>query len=247
MRTNELILYKLKEQDDNYLDELRKNIDARRKARDRENDVEEIVKKQKRLAMLMRDSSGRNAGEIADLQKEIQDAQQDVIDEDIDRVIDSMEEANSKQQENWDNVIDKLQKQLDQDKENGKFIRLAEQKFEDGPEAVMKQFEIFFKTGNTTYSQAEIDKKLKEVLEQKTILDKIDATQIHNVVTLGSVVKANETYFFVSAALPKITIEKQDIFALSPQSPLGSKLMANKAGSEFEINTTKYRIYCNNY
>ena len=66
--------------------------------------------------------------------------------------------------------------------------------------------------------QEKLTQKLKEVLEQKTILDKIDATQIHNVVTLGSVVKANETYFFVSAALPKITIEKQDIFALSPQS-----------------------------
>lgn len=156
---------KLKEQDDNYLDELRKNIDARRKARDRENDVEEIVKKQKRLAMLMRDSSGRNAGEIADLQKEIQDAQQDVIDDDIDRVIDSMEEANDKQQENWDNVINKLQEQLDQDKENGKFIKLAEQKFEEGPEAVMEQFRVFFQTTGP-YSQAEIDKKLKEVLDK---------------------------------------------------------------------------------
>ena len=154
---------KLKEQDDNYLDELRKNIEARRKARDRENDVDEIVKKQKRLAMLMRDSSGRNAGEIADLQKEIQNAQQDVIDEDIDRVIDSMEEANDKQQENWDNVIDKLQEQLDQDKENGKFIRLAEQKFEEGPEAVMEAFKDFFKTTGP-YSQAEIDKKLQEIL-----------------------------------------------------------------------------------
>ena len=154
---------KLKEQDDNYLDELRKNIEARRKARDRENDVEEIVKKQKRLAMLMRDSSGRNAGEIADLQKEIQNAQQDVIDEDIDRVIDSMEEANDKQQENWDNVIDKLQEQLDQDKENGKFIKLAEQKFEEGPEAVMEAFKDFFKTTGP-YSQAEIDKKLQEIL-----------------------------------------------------------------------------------
>lgn len=154
---------KLKEQDDNYLDELRKNIEARRKARDRENDIDEIVKKQKRLAMLMRDSSGRNAGEIADLQKEIQNAQQDVIDEDIDRVIDSMEEANDKQQENWDNVIDKLQEQLDQDKENGKFIRLAEQKFEEGPEAVMEAFKGFFQTTGP-YSQAEIDKKLQEIL-----------------------------------------------------------------------------------
>ena len=154
---------KLKEQDDNYLDELRKNIEARRKARDRENDVDEIVKKQKRLAMLMRDSSGRNAGEIADLQKEIQNAQQDIIDEDIDRVIDSMEEANDKQQENWDNVIDKLQEQLDQDKENGKFIRLAEQKFEEGPDAVMEAFKGFFQTTGP-YSQAEIDKKLQEIL-----------------------------------------------------------------------------------
>ena len=154
---------KLKEQDDNYLDELRKNIEARRKARDRENDVDEIVKKQKRLAMLMRDSSGRNAGEIADLQKEIQNAQQDIIDEDIDRVIDSMEEANNKQQENWDNVIDKLQEQLDQDKENGKFIRLAEQKFEEGPDAVMEAFKGFFQTTGP-YSQAEIDKKLQEIL-----------------------------------------------------------------------------------
>ena len=111
----------------------------------------------------MRDSSGRNAGEIADLQKEIQNAQQDVIDEDIDRVIDSMEEANDKQQENWDNVIDKLQEQLDQDKENGKFIRLAEQKFEEGPEAVMEAFKDFFKTTGP-YSQAEIDKKLQEIL-----------------------------------------------------------------------------------
>ncbi len=90
--------------------------------------------------------------------------------------------------------------------------------------------------------QEKLTQKLKEVLEQKAILDKIDAAQNHNVVALGSLVKANETYFFVSAALPKITIENKDIFALSPQSPLGLKLMGNKVGSEFQINTTTYKI-----
>ena len=90
--------------------------------------------------------------------------------------------------------------------------------------------------------QEKLTQKLKEVLEQKAILDKIDATQNHNVIALGSLVKANETYFFVSAALPKITIENKDIFALSPQSPLGIMLMGNKVGSEFQINTTKYKI-----
>lgn len=90
--------------------------------------------------------------------------------------------------------------------------------------------------------QEKLTQKLKEVLEQKAILDKIDATQKHNVVALGSVVKANETYFFVSAALPKITIDNKDIFALSPQSPLGTKLMGNKVNFHFKINTTKYTI-----
>ena len=90
--------------------------------------------------------------------------------------------------------------------------------------------------------QEKLTQKLKEVLEQKAILDKIDATQNHNVVALGSLVKANETYFFVSAALPKINIENNDIFALSQQSPIGTKLMGNKVNFHFEINTTKYTI-----
>ena len=153
---------KMKELDDNYLDELRKNIEARRAARDRENDVEDITKKQKRLAMLMRDTSGRNAGEIADLQKEIQDAQQNLIDDDVDRVLDSIEDANDKQQENWDNAIDVLEKQLETDKENGKFIKMAEEKFAEGPAAVRKEFEQLF-TKEGIYSQAEINSKLEDV------------------------------------------------------------------------------------
>lgn len=153
---------KMKELDDNYLDELRKNIEARRAARDRENDVEDITKKQKRLAMLMRDTSGRNAGEIADLQKEIQDAQQNLIDDDVDRVLDSIEDANDKQQENWDNAIDVLEKQLDADKENGKFIKMAEEEFAKGPEAVRRKFEEFYNEKGS-YSQAEIYKKLNDV------------------------------------------------------------------------------------
>ena len=152
----------MKELDDNYLDELRKNIEARRAARDRENDVEDITKKQKRLAMLMRDTSGRNAGEIADLQKEIQDAQQNLIDDDVDRVLDSIEDANDKQQENWDNAIDVLEKQLEADKENGKFIKMAEEKFAEGPAAVRKEFEQLF-TKEGIYSQAEINSKLEDV------------------------------------------------------------------------------------
>ena len=47
---------------------------------------------------------------------------------------------------------------------------------------------------------------------------------------------------FVSTALPKIIIEEKTIIALSPQSPLGMKLMGNVVGFEFEINGSKYVI-----
>ena len=90
--------------------------------------------------------------------------------------------------------------------------------------------------------QEKINYKLKEVLDQKAILDKIDATLTNTKIGLGSLVQANGIYLYLSLALPKITIDQVNIIALSPQSPLGEKLMGNKVGFEFEINGTNYHI-----
>lgn len=90
--------------------------------------------------------------------------------------------------------------------------------------------------------QEKLNHKLKEILEQKSILDKIDASQVHKKVALGSLVQANGMLLFMSAALPKITIDNKTIFALSPQSPLGSKLMGNQVGFSFDINGKLYTI-----
>ena len=90
--------------------------------------------------------------------------------------------------------------------------------------------------------QEKLNHKLKEFLDQKSILDKIDASANHTKIALGSLVQANGMFLFISAALPKITIEDKTIIAVSPQSPLGSKLMGNEVGFEFEINTTRYKI-----
>lgn len=90
--------------------------------------------------------------------------------------------------------------------------------------------------------QEKLNHKLKEVLGQKAILDKIDASSNHTKIALGSLVQANGMLLFISAALPKISVDGKTIIAVSPQSPLGSKLMGNEVGFEFEINTTKYTI-----
>lgn len=90
--------------------------------------------------------------------------------------------------------------------------------------------------------QEKLSHKLSEILGQKAILDKIDASQIHKIVALGSLVQANGMLLFISAALPKIAIDGKNIFALSPQSPLGSKLMGNQVGFSFEMNGKPYTI-----
>jgi hypothetical protein len=90
--------------------------------------------------------------------------------------------------------------------------------------------------------QEKLNTKLKEVLTQKAVLDKIDASIVAETIVLGSLVKANGIFLYLSLALPKINIEGINVIALSPQAPLGNKLMGNKVGFAFEINTTTYII-----
>jgi hypothetical protein len=90
--------------------------------------------------------------------------------------------------------------------------------------------------------QEKLNHKLKEVLAQKAVLDKIDSNTIAKTIIVGSLVKANGIYLYLSAALPKIAVDGINIIALSPQSPLGNKLLGNEVGFSFEINGTKYVI-----
>jgi hypothetical protein len=90
--------------------------------------------------------------------------------------------------------------------------------------------------------QEKLTTKLKEVLIQKAVLDKINPEIVSEIISLGSLVKANGIYLYLSLALPKINVDGINVIALSPQSPLGSHLMGNKVGFTFEINGTKYLI-----
>jgi transcription elongation GreA/GreB family factor len=90
--------------------------------------------------------------------------------------------------------------------------------------------------------QEKLTHKLKEILEQKAILEKIDASVVHQKVTLGSLVQANDLLLFISTALPKISINNKTVFAISPNSPLGIQLMGYSVDYSFELNGKHYRI-----
>lgn len=90
--------------------------------------------------------------------------------------------------------------------------------------------------------QEKLNTKLREVMAQKVVLDKIDAVNVSKNIIVGSLIRANGIYLYLSVALPKINVEEVSIIALSPQSPLGNKLLGNEVGFTFEINSTKYLI-----
>jgi len=90
--------------------------------------------------------------------------------------------------------------------------------------------------------QANTRSQLQEVSDQKVKLEKIDPALSAIVIVHGSLVKTNRGYLFISIAAGKITIDHSTVIALSPQSPLGQKLMGLKAGEKAAINNTVYII-----
>ena len=90
--------------------------------------------------------------------------------------------------------------------------------------------------------QEKIANKLKEAIEQQAILSKLDITQVSNNVVLGSLVITNHLTVFICTALPKITVDNQTTFAISPQSPLGMQLMHKTVKAEFLVNKVNYKI-----
>jgi transcription elongation GreA/GreB family factor len=90
--------------------------------------------------------------------------------------------------------------------------------------------------------QDNVRKQLKEALEQKAVFDKTDINLGGSQITKGSVVKTDKGYFFVSVALGKINVDGIKVIALSPQSPLGSKLVGLKTTESVTMNGTTYTI-----
>ena len=90
--------------------------------------------------------------------------------------------------------------------------------------------------------QEKLNQKLAESLNQKNILEAINCSVSHKVIVLGSLVKANEIYFFIATALPQITLEGANVFGVSPQAPIGMQFMGKKAGDCIQVNTITYKI-----
>ena len=90
--------------------------------------------------------------------------------------------------------------------------------------------------------QANKRAQLQEVLTQQAALEKIDPSVSATIILNGSLIKTNKGYFFMSVALGKAVTDGITVISLSPQSPLGQKLLGLKAGDTALMNNVEYHI-----
>lgn len=84
--------------------------------------------------------------------------------------------------------------------------------------------------------------QLQQAFLQKDIFEKINPANKSQKIMRGSLIKTNKGCFYMSVALGKILTEGVTVFAVSPQSPLGEKMMGLSAGDTIEINKNVYCI-----
>ena len=90
--------------------------------------------------------------------------------------------------------------------------------------------------------QANTRAQLKEVIDQKILFEKIDPSISAVAVVNGSLIKTDRGYLFLSVAGGKAIVDGKAVIALSPQSPLGTKLMGLRVNEIANVNNIRYVI-----
>ena len=93
--------------------------------------------------------------------------------------------------------------------------------------------------------QLEKDKvvaQLKEAQQQKALLEQIGFAPSFNTIEKGSLIKTSKGYLFMSLAMGKVVVDGVTVISLSPQSPLGIKLIGLQVNDTVELNGSNYSI-----
>lgn len=90
--------------------------------------------------------------------------------------------------------------------------------------------------------QANSRTQLEGAYLQKKNLEKINPSIAATWVVPGSLIKTSRGYLFLSLSMGKATLDGITVTTLSPQSPLGIKLMGLKKGDTAEVNNNTFFI-----
>lgn len=95
-----------------------------------------------------------------------------------------------------------------------------------------------FETGRETIQQ-DIDlnlTRMNELSKLQLALEQITPDQSSDTVQPGSLVRTNNTNYYLAIGAGKLHVDGTTYYAVSIASPIGTKLAGKKAGDEFEFN-----------
>jgi transcription elongation GreA/GreB family factor len=93
--------------------------------------------------------------------------------------------------------------------------------------------------------QLEQENLMRQHLEFQKINDvliKINPDVLNDTILIGSLIETNHGHFYLSVGLGKIDIDSTSIFAIAPNSPIGSALLGKKTGDQLNLNGREYKI-----
>jgi transcription elongation GreA/GreB family factor len=90
--------------------------------------------------------------------------------------------------------------------------------------------------------QEKLTNQLNLLLTQEQVLNRIDSSAKHELVSNGALVKTDQGCIYISIPLGRIAVGESFVMCISAQSPLGAKLVGKQNGDAVEFNGTAYRI-----
>ncbi len=85
-------------------------------------------------------------------------------------------------------------------------------------------------------------KQLVLLKQELAIINQIKLQNQYNKVVLGALVITNQNTIFIATGLGKIVVDKQEIMAISPHSPLGKLLALKIIGNTYTLNNQQFEI-----
>lgn len=83
--------------------------------------------------------------------------------------------------------------------------------------------------------------RTRNSLEQVRVLDEMSASG-QGVVKAGSAVETNNGNFYIAISAGQLKVNNQVYFAVSPATPIGSKLMGLRSGESFSFNGKNFTV-----
>lgn len=101
-----------------------------------------------------------------------------------------------------------------------------------------------YETGREMLQQ-ETDRNMAQLNEAKKLmvaLSQIAYNTTHTVAEPGGLITTDNGKFYIAISVGALNVDGETIFAVSPASPIGLKLIGLKPGDEFTLNSKLYKI-----